>query len=149
MRYGVIIGVIVGLIGCGEVGPLGDGGSGTAGSGMAGTTGTGGAGGTSDACVPDACNTCVDGKKTPVADGTVCASSSCGGAATSPFGGTYAPMVVTPTCHAGACAITQIECSPQSCECGSIGVGYAGCFTDTGPAACKCVNAQGSYCGGA
>jgi len=144
MRIAVIVGIVVGMFGCGDVVSIGDGGTGAGGSGMAGT-GMGGAGGT-DACVPDACNTCVDGRKVPVEDGTVCAASSCAGAATSPFGGTYPNMVVTPTCHAGACTIAQTECSPQSCECGSVGVGYAGCFTDTGPAACKCVNAQGSYC---
>jgi len=147
MRVAMIVGIIVGMFGCGDVEPIGDAGTGSAGA-MAGTTGGGGGGAGGADCVPDACNTCVGGKKTPVEDGTVCAASSCAGSATSPFGGTYPNMVVTPTCHAGACAITQIECSPQSCDCGSVPVGYAGCFTDTGPAACKCVNAQGAFCGG-
>lgn len=144
MRSAVILGIIVGMFGCGEVEPIGDAGTGTGGSGMAGT-GMGGGGG-SDACVPDACNTCVDGRKMLVADGTSCGAAWCGGSAVSPFGGTYATTVLAMACQAGACATTQVECSPQSCECGSVGVGYAGCFTDTGPATCKCVNAQGGYC---
>lgn len=141
MRYGIIIGIIVGMLGCGDVEPIGDG---SAGSG--GTTGMGGSGGTD--CVPDSCNTCVNGVKTPVTDGTSCGASWCGGSAVSPFGGTYATTVLASACQAGACVDTQITCQAAACNCGSVGVAYAGCFTDTGPAICKCVNAQGSYCGG-
>ncbi len=144
MRYGIIIGIIVGAIGCGEVTSVDDAGDigGHGGGAMAGAGGSGGAG----ACTPDACNTCVDGKKTPVVDGTSCGAGWCGGSAVSPFGGTYATTVLSSVCQAGACTVTQTECSPQSCECGSVGVGYAGCFTDTGPATCKCVNTTGGFC---
>lgn len=134
MRYGIIIGVILGLIGCGDVEPIGDGGN--ADMGADSTT----------ACVPDACNTCVAGKKTPVVDDTSCGAAWCGGSAISPSGGAYPTTVLALACQAGACVTTQVVCSPQSCECGSASISYAGCFTDTGPAACKCVNAQGSYC---
>jgi hypothetical protein len=165
MRYGIIIGIIVGLIGCGDVEPIADGGgagaaAGAAGCGdvepiadgggagaAAGAAGGGTGGGTGgSACVPDACNTCVNGTKTPVKDGTVCAAPWCGGSATSPFGGVYPTTTYTPTCQAGACLTVQMVCDAQSCTCGAVGVGYAGCFTDTGAATCKCVNANGNYC---
>ncbi len=141
MRYGIIIGIIVGMFGCGDVEVAMDGGD--AGS-TAGASGTGGGGSGGADCVPDACNTCVNGVKTPAPDGTVCAAPWCSGSATSPFGGTYATTASVPQCQSGACVTVQVYCPQQSCSCAN--VGYVGCFADPGPAGCRCVSSTGSFC---
>lgn len=138
--------LIFGLIGCGvvEVAPYDDGGADS--SGRGGTTGTGGTGG-GTSCTPDDCNACIGSKKTPLQDGTPCGDTSCGPpTAPSPFGGTYSPQVLSPICRSGACVTIATTCDSQSCNCTGHPLAYTGCFTDTVPATCKCVNTNGAYC---
>ena len=153
MRYGILIGIIVGAIGCGEVElaispDAGDGAAGSAGTtGSAGANGgsTGSAGtGGSPACVADACNDCIGGVLTPKMNGTSCGEPSCTGSATSPFGGQYPTTANNYACRSGTCVKEQVNCPAQTCGCTN--VGYIGCFMEGGPAECRCVTSGGAFC---
>lgn len=171
MRYGIIIGIIVGLVGCGEVEPIGDGGPGTAGTtGSSGTTGTGGVTGTggtsgrplgagcvdngqcgsnicdaiSSTCcdgLPDACNTCVSGYKTPTKNGTVCGTGVC-------QGNSFMGVPINQRCQAGEC-VQGADNNGIACLGGSA----ACCFTQGTAngglyyAACLDSNLPGISCG--
>ena len=122
MKYGVLLGIIVGLAGCGTVEAMLDvdggemGGAGGS-SGMAGTTGTAGtidAGGTTGTggstveCQPDACNTCVGGARVPKTDGTQCGLGLCDDVL--PFEGQDGCISQNQACQAGTCVLTVINC---------------------------------------
>lgn len=169
MRYGIIIGIVVGAIGCGEVTSVDDGGTGTAGSsgvagaggalGTAGAVGGGGAGGAPpqpcDASCDLNCNTCDAGVCTPKVDGTSCGTPECGGPTitTVNTASTGAPVYTYPSigykhvCQAGACTkLVNVDCTGFTCTtCSSSSKGAPGCFTydettnETGTTQCRCV----------
>lgn len=171
MRYGIIIGIIVGLFGCGDVTPAdradaGDGSAGSGGSaGMAGSMGGGGTGGTRpcDATCDLACNTCDAGVCTPKAEGTNCGAPECGGpiittvnpASTGASVYMYPSIGYKHACQSGMCAkLVNIDCEGFTCTtCPSGSTGAPGCFTydettnATGTTQCRCVQTStGRFC---
>lgn len=166
MRSAVILGIIVGLLGCGEVEPIGDAGTGTGGSGMAGTGmgggsggGTGGAGGATpkpcdDTC-DTACNTCVNNVCTPKAEDTTCGVPECGGPPITTAGWTYPSIGYKYACRVGVCTkLVNVDCAGFTCtSCSVESAGAPGCFTyddlgnETGTTQCRCVQTgKGSFC---
>lgn len=125
MKYGAVLGIIAGLIGCGNVELMQDvdgGGMGGAGGSMidsagtsgstgvagAGMAGAGGSGGTAVECQPDACNTCVAGMRVAKADGAQCGPGLCDDVL--PFDGQDGCVSQNQACQAGVCVMTTINC---------------------------------------
>lgn len=118
MKLGVVLGIIVGLAGCGnvELMQVADGGEadslggsiGTAGTTGMGMAGTGGTGGSAVECKPDACNDCVAGVRRAKADGALCGPGLCDDVL--PFDGQDGCVSQNQICQAGACVVKISNC---------------------------------------
>lgn len=159
MRYGLAIGLFVGIVGCGSVdammSPDGGGGAGS-------TGGTGGAMAEAgvdttvpkpcDATCDTACNTCVSGVCTPKTDDTVCGAPACGGAPLITNGYTANSVGYKYQCRSGTCTkLVNVDCTAFACTTCTQPPSAPGCFdyddlgNSTGTTECRCVE-NGHFC---